>query len=345
MFKTANLILLMCETAMHAGTGSEIGVVDLPIQREAHTKFPKIESSSIKGSIRDFVSLHIDIDEKLINPIFGPEDGDLYASAVSFLDAKILLFPVKSAKNIFTWVTCPLVLRNFVKTIELIQNKNYELNNQKLSKLIEMSDFSVLVNTVSSSAVLLDYDSSNDKGKIVLEEYVFDVSVNNETASISEVLADLIFDNESLNERDSNENDKGQSNDFWKKHLKNNLAVISDNDFEYFVQYSTEVVTRIAIDKSTGTVKEGALWTEEYLPENTVMYTGVLFSNLKVRDEEKNNFLKIIEEKYGYTKEDSEYWDSKAIQYLFKSVLDNRVIQIGGNQSLGKGFVRVRITG
>ena len=39
-------------TPLHAGSGSDLGVVDLPIQREAHTAFPKIEGSSLKGAIR-----------------------------------------------------------------------------------------------------------------------------------------------------------------------------------------------------------------------------------------------------------------------------------------------------
>jgi len=39
-------------TPLHVGSGSDLGVVDMPIQRESHTGFPKIEASSLKGSIR-----------------------------------------------------------------------------------------------------------------------------------------------------------------------------------------------------------------------------------------------------------------------------------------------------
>ena len=45
---------IYAETSIHAGTGSDIGIVDLPIQRERHTEYPVIWSSSLKGAIRKF---------------------------------------------------------------------------------------------------------------------------------------------------------------------------------------------------------------------------------------------------------------------------------------------------
>ena len=53
MYKKAIPFFLICETPLHAGSGSDLGVIDLPIQRERHTTFPKIESSSLKGSLRE----------------------------------------------------------------------------------------------------------------------------------------------------------------------------------------------------------------------------------------------------------------------------------------------------
>ena len=53
MFKIARPLFLICETPLHAGSGDALGVVDLPIQRERHTGFPKIEASSLKGALRE----------------------------------------------------------------------------------------------------------------------------------------------------------------------------------------------------------------------------------------------------------------------------------------------------
>ena len=49
MFKSAKPLFLIVETSLHAGSGSDLGIVDLPIQREKHTNYPKVEASGIKG--------------------------------------------------------------------------------------------------------------------------------------------------------------------------------------------------------------------------------------------------------------------------------------------------------
>ncbi len=43
MWKEAKPMFIIAETPIHPGSGSELGIVDLPIQRERHTNFPKIE--------------------------------------------------------------------------------------------------------------------------------------------------------------------------------------------------------------------------------------------------------------------------------------------------------------
>lgn len=34
MFQTSKPLFFICETPLHAGSGSDLGIVDLPIQRE-----------------------------------------------------------------------------------------------------------------------------------------------------------------------------------------------------------------------------------------------------------------------------------------------------------------------
>ena len=59
------LVFYRNETPLHMGTGTELGVVDLPVQREKHTGFPKGEASSIKGTFRS-ISEHKTILEKRV---------------------------------------------------------------------------------------------------------------------------------------------------------------------------------------------------------------------------------------------------------------------------------------
>ncbi len=73
--------------------------------------------------------------------------------------------------------------------------------------------------------------------------------------------------------------------DFGKK-----LVVLFDDDFDNFVQYATEITPRIGLDYEKKTVKEGALFYEEFLPPETIMYSLVLTNGkkIKVGEEEKD---------------------------------------------------------
>ncbi len=53
MFKGVNKILIKAITPVHAGVGRDLGLIDMPIQKEKHTGIPKIEGSTMKGSMRE----------------------------------------------------------------------------------------------------------------------------------------------------------------------------------------------------------------------------------------------------------------------------------------------------
>ncbi len=164
MFEKALILGLYSVTSVHAGSGAELSVIDLPIQRERHTGFPVIWGQSLKGVLRStYKSIELnekvnnktlrekleedlkefekkiketkneeqrkelerkksEIESKLKSPpkttaIFGPETDKAseHAGAISVGDAKILLFPVRSLKGVFAYVTCPLILERFVE--------------------------------------------------------------------------------------------------------------------------------------------------------------------------------------------------------------------------------------
>jgi len=128
MYRKANLLFLMNQTPLHAGSGDSLGIVDMPIQREKHTGFPKIEASSLKGSIRE----HFERVEGEKNPniiaAFGSEGDDnnesSKAGALGFTDARLLLFPVKSMKGVFAWVTCPQIINKFNRGYAIVTFNN-----------------------------------------------------------------------------------------------------------------------------------------------------------------------------------------------------------------------------
>jgi CRISPR-associated protein Cmr4 len=111
-------------TPLHAGAGEAGEVMDLAIQREKHTEFPVVYSSSLKGSLRWFCDLK---DHSATDRIFGKEGAETGAGEVVFTDAKILFFPVRSSEGVFKWVTSPFVLKRFKRDLQFINRAVSEL--------------------------------------------------------------------------------------------------------------------------------------------------------------------------------------------------------------------------
>jgi len=109
MYENA-MLGLRAETSIHAGAGNTVAVIDLPIQREAHTGWPCIYSSGVKGALRSLAKMQAltQIDE-----VFGPETNNAHdhAGALAVTDARLLLLPVRSLTGHFKWVTCPAILQ------------------------------------------------------------------------------------------------------------------------------------------------------------------------------------------------------------------------------------------
>lgn len=305
MYKNAKPLFFICETPLHAGSGSDLGIVDLPIQRERHTSFPKIESSSLKGAIRQAFESVEGVDTLTTNALFGTEDAgnDAHAGALAFTDARLLLFPVKSMKGVFAWITCPKVLQQF--------ERDMKLSNTQFSII---GDYQTGV--TDGECLLLNQLNSKLKigNSIVLEEYAF----THKSVSLTvdgKPLQDWLSSNLPTS---------------WENKLKEDVVILSNDDFTDFVNLSTEVITRIGIDNDKGTVKNGALFTEEFLPSETVMYSMVMAApSFKESNAQLDTTEKVME---------------KFCDTLSTSTKLNNVIQIGGGATLGKGIVKTKIS-
>jgi CRISPR-associated protein Cmr4 len=102
-----SILTLFTRTPLHVGAGSSVGAVDQPVIRERHTRFPVIPGSSIKGVLRDGYTASDNAKE-----IFGEQD---YSGSVSFGEARLLAFPVRSAKGAFAFAVSPLTLQRFAR--------------------------------------------------------------------------------------------------------------------------------------------------------------------------------------------------------------------------------------
>lgn len=339
MYKEKATLFLLCETALHAGSGDDVGIVDLPIQREKHTQFPKIESSSLKGAIREVFEQKAhskaqnfkawDEADVMVHRLFGFDDGSIRdekdvddtpkkrlierfkydknnkkveghdrSGCIAFTDARLLLFPVKSMKGVFVWVTCPQVLNKFSADLAVTGVKIETLDKVKSIGIDEGKA------KVSSSAPLVS-------DVVILEEYAYHATENPDIQAFAKELSEIIF--------------SGSELAYWKSLLQKNLVVLSDNDFRDFTQMSTEVITRTKIDNQTGTVSDGALFTEEYLPNEAVLYTSIFASDEYGKQEKTKDAKSVM----NYVIERFE----EEIPYF----------QLGANATLGKGILRTTI--
>jgi len=347
MFKKSGLLTFYAETSLHMGSGTSLSYVDLPIQREKHTEFPIMQASGIKGVIREFAERQWE-DETKVEVIFGPKEGDKFASCVVFTDARILLFPVRSVAGIFAWVTCPFVLKRFKKDLESAGISFDNINIPEPSK-----EEKIII--VTSDSIL----KIQNINQVMLEEFVFDIENNGKGTQANQIakkIKELLPQNSSMD----------LINDLPKR-----FAIVADDVFKDFVKLAIEIQTRIKIDQTTGTVQEGALFTEELVPSQSVFYSLVFFNDpyLGLKEDLRKkieNFYKsektweeVLQEVknkgWNGIKEEIKKYVEEAYQKryliaedffdlqttLFKS---SNLLQLGGDETIGKGLVRVKFT-
>jgi CRISPR-associated protein Cmr4 len=120
--------------------------------------------------------------------------------------------------------------------------------------------------------------------------------------------------------------------DFWRQRLTQGVVVLAEDYYRYYLERATQVVPRIRIDAQTGTAAEGALWTEEYLPPETLLF-ALAGANLP-------------EAPAGTAAPSLPGKVKKATDILsWVKGLAPTHLQVGGAQTTGHGIVRLRWTG
>ena len=306
MFQKANLLFLYTETPLHVGSGSSLGTVDLPIQRERHTNLPMVQGSGIKGKLRSVFEPDGNQTD-ISKAIFGPQkDGSEHAGALSVGDARILLFPVRALAGVFAWVTCPLVINRLARDLQMT-------GQTTPWNLLELKVFEQQAYIPNNSTIKIATD-------VVLEEFSFTVRDSNpEVQKFVTWLADNVLPN-------------AAEYQFWRDKIKQDLAIISDEAFKDFCQFSTDVVSRTKLDPATKTVVTGALWTEENLPSDALLYAPLFACDPRM---ESNKPKK---------KDQSGDMDAIEVLSLVSAHLEigHSRLQLGGNETVGRGLVATR---
>lgn len=275
-------------TALHVGTGQGVGVVDLPIARSKATNLPIVPGSAIKGVLRDELKEKLSLENKDINILFGKDKDADHAGAVAFGDANLLILPIRSFAGTVAYATCPYILKQYQRDIA--------------------SDLKTPDNLKETAHIANDSVLVIQNNKIALEDLDIDSKSCQVAHGWAEFIAKQLYPDSVANAES------------WREEFIKRFVVLPDNIFSFLADTATEIRTRIRIDRETRIVQEGALWTEENLPAESVLW-GVLGVS---QSRDKNN-KKSAEE---------------LAQLLPK---DEITIQIGGKHTVGRGFCRLLI--
>lgn len=286
----SGILFVQALTGLHPGSGTALGVVDLPVQRERHTGWPMMPGSSLKGVLRDTCRRASD-DRDMWLAAFGPETGEAHdhAGALSVTDARILAFPVRSLNGVFAWVTCPAVLQRLARDAALLGGGAAALSLPPPPNLSEAL-------TPEGSPLLVDGN------RLLLEELEF-----SRTGACGEA-TDWVAA-------------RALADDATRERFGSHCAVLHDDDFTHFVQHATEVMARVGLDYERKTVRGGALFYEEFLPPETLFYAVILAqpSRRKGRESAAADILDYVS---GHLPP---------------------VLQIGADETIGRGFCAVRL--
>jgi len=299
--ETSKMLYLYVETPLHVGSGRALGTIDLPIQRERLTEYPMVQSSSLKGKLRA-VTKDMLTDVVLWEAIFGPESitspGDAYAGALAPGDAKLLLFPLRSLAGVFVWATSVEILQRFAR--DCSQHPSMAKPNWPVP---------TSGNVPKGTAWVKDDQLVIGK-HIVLEDFTF--TADKSQATLVAIIATWL-----------QQYAMPQSPEYayWRNALSSRLVILDNDAFRDFTLFATEVQTHIRIDQTTKTVQEGALWTTESLPTDTLLYAPL--SATATRTSKK----------------------SLTAAAVLKQMRDLNLlrIQLGGNESTGRGIVRLQL--
>lgn len=270
--KNTKILYLFTRTPLHVGAGASVGAIDQPVVRERHTGFPIIPASSLKGSFADQWEANLEqadkrflrvttkknekneevVDVALASGwLFGSNnDKAAFTGAIQFGEARLLAFPIRSAKGSFAWITSPLLLRRAAR--------DGVFPVALLKELHEPADDKAIFKAGKDAKIALDT-------KVVLEEYAFEASEWGGLDQIAGQLAGRLDDDP-----------------VWQE-VASRLVILSNGMMSFFAQNACEVAQHVRISDETGTAEGGALFNQENVPAETLFYSLIHATDSRIK--------------------------------------------------------------
>jgi CRISPR-associated protein Cmr4 len=115
----------------------------------------------------------------------------------------------------------------------------------------------------------------------------------------------------------------GDAYTFFRDKLKHDLVVLSDTDFAYFSEHAMLVEPHVRIDEKTGTASSGGLFYTENLPPESLLLAPLMASATRSGQAER--------------------LEAADVMFKLKTLIDGRLIQIGGDATTGRGLVMAKV--
>lgn len=279
----------------HAGIGRGVGYIDLPIDRDGVTGWPIIRASGFKGVWADChrATAEARRNDATLRAAFGVagDDNNSNSGALIPTDAKLVCLPIRSFRGTFAWATSPLCLQMLRRTLELAGEKNPPPAPTGLAD--DKAHHAVGTSLVEGT-------------RIFLEDLDFTAQECQTATKWAEKLASWVFPEDIA----------------WQEQFKKRFVVLPDTAFDFLCETGTEVHTRVKIDDNTKTVVDGALWTEESLPAETILAGVVQCDRVFGRNGEDITPAGLLDR-----------FATKAL-----------TLQIGGKATVGRGQIRCVFT-
>ena len=234
-------------TNMHVGSGKEnSGIVDNMVQRDVLTNYPVINSTSLKGALKEYFDKvryrHQPNKDAIIEKVFGignkkiegQEDDKLVniPGKFNFFSANLLSIPARSDKFPFLNATSPQIIEDLLKQFSLLEN------------IIDDK-------TIEAFNCLLSF--KNQEGAIC-----FDPDLENAVVEFYNVKAQL----------------RNISNDqllILKKWIGENIVLVDNKIFKNEIVGKLPIIARNHLNNG----QSANLWYEEIVPRESRFYTFI----------------------------------------------------------------------
>jgi CRISPR-associated protein Cmr4 len=303
------LLYLYAESPVHAGAADSLGVLDLPVQREATTGYPVIWGQSLKGALRQAAAeagATKGWDERTLTAVFGsapvgPDEAgrESTAGALAVGDAQLVAMPVPTLRRTFAWATSELAVGRLARKYTALRKADPRstVSPPPPSRIPAVGDGQGLA---ASGEWAEGASRAEVLGPCLVE---FGEGPSTELAEWAGRLARDAVGDDPLFEP-------------FAGKLRQDLLLVGADVMPALLRECTELTARVQLNDQK-TVEHGPFYSE-YLPAETILAAAV-----SLRPSEQ----------------------ADAHLAALTTLLHGSLLQVGGDETLGKGLMWVRLVG